>query len=156
MTTKRKTSTSAKTESKKGRPGDVARLVAVGALAEGLSVQDVADRAGVSRQTLWEWRTQDPEFQRLEREALEEVLHSVVANGVLSATVRHRQLALKAIERLGQIIEEGTDEHARQAAESVLKRLPEFASKSSLEVNVSGELIARLGELDAAGDTQSD
>jgi transcriptional regulator with XRE-family HTH domain len=165
LTTKPRKRTSAPTPNKKqGRPGDVARLVAVGALAEGLSVQEAADRAGITRQTLWEWRTKDPDFQRLEQEALEEVARTVVAMGVFRAQVSLKELAPLAVGRLRELLAKGLQEDEEpaddqiilRAAEAVLKRLPEFASRAALEVNVTGELTARLGELDAAGDTASD
>jgi hypothetical protein len=167
LTTRPRTPTSEETSKTKGRAGDVARLIAVGALSEGASVQEAADRAGVSRQTLWEWRTKDPDFQRLEREALEEVAATVVAMSVFRARVRLRELAPAAVMRLQQLLlaGEGEDDEGRppvsadillRAADAVLKRLPEFATKSSVDVNVSGELTARLAELDARGDTGSD
>ena len=141
--------------SKGGPAPDVARIKAVGALVEGKSVQEAADIAGISRQALWEWRTKDPDFQKLERDALEEVARTVIAMAVHRAVNDLRGAAPEAVAKLRTFLE-GDDQFAMDAAKEILRHISELNPKNTIDVNVSGILEARLNELDARGDTESD
>lgn len=134
---------------------DTARILAVGALVEGKRIEEAANIAGVTRQTLWQWRTKDPDFQKLERDALEEVARTVIAMAVHRAVNDLRSLAPEAVKKLEDFLQYD-GQLGMDAAKEVLRHISELNPKNHIDVNISGILEARLNELDARGDTESD
>ena len=81
-------------------------------LVSGLSVQDVADRLGIHRSTLWHWRnleTFEAYFNRLRSDAQAQAVEAVTA------------LHEKAVATMERLMEQGGDAAALKAATFVLE-----------------------------------
>lgn len=77
----------------------------VASLIRGLSVKDAAAAAGVSRNTVYDWRSnKDPEFCALMEEAEQQVTDAVINDAVAASVAEVRALAPTAVAKLRQAL----------------------------------------------------
>lgn len=109
-------------------------------LASGVSMQDAAERAGVSKRTVYR-RLEDPDFRRQVSKARSD-LYSQAA-GMLAAN------SVEAVTTLQNLANDATSENVRLSA---AKTMLELGSK----LREAAELDERLTELESRLDDQTD
>lgn len=120
----------------------IAKATAVSALVRGLSAADAAKTAGVSKRTLLEWKSTDPEFIAMLEDTEEEIIGTLRSEAVESSLNDIRDLMPDASKVLTRAIQGEDKRLAMQAATIVLRY-------SAADVNTSTQLESMLQTIDA-------
>ncbi|MGH7342878.1 MAG: hypothetical protein ACREKH_20530 [Candidatus Rokuibacteriota bacterium] len=161
---------------RRGKRTEGERARAAALWGAGVPRHEILEVIGIDRRTLWEWRTTDPEFQRIARETAElGVAEAVIrlralAPNVVEAFERglastHRQQAMKlkelsiddgdlAAERV-KIVELADNSLAVQTATKVSERIPELMPRKGVEVDLdlSERVAAWIRRMDGDDDS---
>jgi hypothetical protein len=111
-------------------------------LLAGCGPKEAAERAGIYRQRIWEWRRQDAEFQAMLEEAGMALSTAMVDEAVAEAVARIRTLAPWAVIAIEASVAKGNI----KAAGLVLRYIQEMQPKSEVQVTGLEERLAAIGD----------
>lgn len=127
------------------RSPEVKQLAAL-ALAEGMSVTEAAETAGVARQTLWLWSNEDEEFQAMRQHAMDDLRSEALGKARLTL----ERLGPVAVHRLGKALDSQDERVIVAAAKQILDRLPDFGQHYNVETSLEA-IIREIDARDTAG-----
>ena len=124
----------------------------IACLVQGLTVRDAALETGVATRTIYQWRSDDEEFQRMLADADERVYNTLVDASVEVVRVRIKDLGDRALANLSSALD-SDDERVRLQASGMVFRIGDFMSR---EVTVHLGLEQQLAALGSASPASGD
>lgn len=105
------------------------QVQSIALLVGGASVQDTADAVGVSRHTLWDWRTKNEAYVEALNQAKNEIVEGVMTKLLNSS--------MEAVDAMTEILQspDSSDAVKVQAAQLILSKV--LTTRTSLDLNTN-------------------